>query len=243
MDVQLQETPTHACKEAAFHLNAATRASNMESRHLRVDIWVDADQHARGLAGGLRRSGDVVQIKLRVHIHQHALLHGQAQLPGQLAVPVEDRPAALPGLGATVGSSSGAASVATGVSGAPGQVQAACRALTQPQLHATLGNQGAKKTSPDCVSMPGRVKASHHGRAQLVPGHQHRAGAQRLQVAHDRHVVVGLDGIADDAVQAAQRGLVCCVVGAYARLAVQVEWALLDLAASKRISTNTVKLA
>ena len=80
--------------------------------------------------------------------------------------------------------------------------------------------------------MPGRVKAGHHGRAQLVAGHQHGAGAQRLQVAHDRHVVVGLDGVADDAVQPAQRRLVCRVVGTDARLAVQVEGALLDLAVS-----------
>ena len=88
--------------------------------------------------------------------------------------------------------------------------------------------------------MPGRVKAGHHGRAQLIAGHQHGPGAQRLQVAHDRHVVVGLHGVADDAVQPAQRRLVCCIVGADARLAVQVEGALLDLTVGK-FSLRVVK--
>ena len=74
--------------------SGATLAGSVERTHLRVNIWVDADQHARGLAHGLRRSGDVVQVKLGVHVDQHALLHGQAQLPGQLAVAIEDGPMA-----------------------------------------------------------------------------------------------------------------------------------------------------
>lgn len=88
----------------------------MERRHLWVDIWVDADQHARGLASGLRRCGDVVQVKFGVHVDQHALLHGQAQLPGQLAIAVEDGPAVgyrVQGLAAKSGHARGSSSGAT----------------------------------------------------------------------------------------------------------------------------------
>jgi len=81
---------------------------------------------------------------------------------------------------------------------------------------------------------PGGVEAGGDRGAQLVAGDEHRAGAQRAQMAHERHVVVGLDRVADEAVQAGQRGAVRGEVGADARLAVQVERALLHLACGAR---------
>ena len=51
------------------------------------------------------------------------------------------------------------------------------------------------------MTSPGGVKACGDCALQLIARDKHSAAAQVLQVLHDDEVVVGLDGIANDAVQ------------------------------------------
>ena len=78
----------------------------------------------------------------------------------------------------------------------------------------------------DRLNQPGGIKAGGQGGAQLIAGHQDGARAQGVQVAHDGQVVVGLDSVAYEMVQALQRCRICPVVGRDAVAAVEVERAL-----------------
>jgi hypothetical protein len=73
------------------------------------------------------------------------------------------------------------------------------------------------------------VLTSLDSHLELIPTDQHCPAAQLLQVLHDLEVVVGLDCVANDAVQAVQGCLVGLEVGCDAVLAVQVEGGLRDL--------------
>ena len=137
--------------------------------HLRVDVRVDAQEDPRDLPRGLCRRGDVRQVELRVHVDQRAVLHGQAQLPRQLSVAVED---------------------------------------------------GAL-----------RVEARRERDLELVARDQHAPGAELLEVLQDAQVVVGLDGVAVDGVDALERVPVRREVGGQLRLRVEVERARLGLGA------------
>ncbi len=77
-----------------MHMAHARPNSSTQEYNLRIDIWVDADQHAHGLPGGAPRSGDVLQVELGVDVDQHAVLGRELQLPGQLAVAIEHGPVA-----------------------------------------------------------------------------------------------------------------------------------------------------
>ena len=61
--------------------------------HLRVHVWVDPNHGPHRFALPLRCISDVLEVELRVHIDQHAMLDCQIQLPWQLAIAVEHRPA------------------------------------------------------------------------------------------------------------------------------------------------------
>lgn len=106
---------------------------------------------------------DVGQVKLRVHIDEHAVLHCQLQLARQLAVAIEygpaDEPAALRKL-ALLSHWSSFMSIA--------------------KLAALIGAM-AGSTPHRIGCTPGGVKARHHGQPQLVAAHKHRAAAQLAQ--------------------------------------------------------------
>ena len=60
--------------------------------HLGVNVRVNPDQDARRFVDCPRRSCDILQVKLGVHINQRALLNRQSQLLRQLAIAIEDCP-------------------------------------------------------------------------------------------------------------------------------------------------------
>lgn len=145
------------------------RSGKKNTTNLRVDVRVDSQQHPRDLPRGLGSRGDVGEVELRVHVDQGPALHRQPELPGELAVAVEDR---------------------------------------------ALG-----------------VEARSQRHLELVARDQHAAGAQLLQMLQDAEVVVGLDGVADDGVDALERVPVGREVGRELRLRVEVERGGLGLGA------------
>ena len=163
------ENRTRRKKQAGEKKEKRKKRRKKPHTNLRVDVRVDPQQHPRDLAGGPGRSRHVGQVELRVDVDQRAALDGQAQLPGQLAVAVED---------------------------------------------GALG-----------------VEAGRERDLELVARDQDASGAQFLEVLQNAQVVVGLDRVADDGVDALESFLVGREVGSQLRLRVEVKGARLGLGA------------
>lgn len=97
-------TCRHACNAERFpNHHAYTRATAhnahdataVDATRLWVDVRVNAQQHFHGRANCARCRRNVVQVKLRVDVDKHAFAHRQLELPRELAVAIQDRPAWL----------------------------------------------------------------------------------------------------------------------------------------------------
>jgi hypothetical protein len=86
------QTDRKACTLAVFAMFKHGLIYIPQGAHLWVDIRVDAEHEASALVVLPCRGLDVLKVKLRVNVDEDALLDSQLQLPGQLAIAVEDGP-------------------------------------------------------------------------------------------------------------------------------------------------------
>ena len=75
--------------------------------------------------------------------------------------------------------------------------------------------------------IPGRIKASLERQPKLISTNQNSSTPQALQKLQDFEIIIGLNRVADDGIQALQRFFVGLDIPLNLRLAVQVEWPFL----------------
>ncbi len=63
--------------------------------HLRINIWIDAQQDFNLLACNSTSFTNLLEIKFTVHIDEHIMLGSKDQLIQKLSIPIEHTPATI----------------------------------------------------------------------------------------------------------------------------------------------------